>query len=84
MKWVVVDRPKEFRGRRIIEVSQVQGSAKRRASGFVNFVPAVAYHSYLALPAAFTQPGAHLLAEPCTFFGCSHYKDRLKLVNQVW
>ena len=30
----------------------------------VNFVAAVAYHSCLALPAAFTQPGAHLLAEP--------------------
>ena len=58
MKWVVVDRPKEFRGRRIIEVSQVQGSAKRRAASlFVSFVRAVAYHSYLALPAAFTQPG---------------------------
>ena len=46
MKWVVVDRPKEFRGRRIIEVSEiVQGSAERRAPGFVNFVLAVAYHS---------------------------------------
>ena len=31
----------------------------------VNFVPAVAYHFCLALPAAFTQPGALLLAEPC-------------------
>ena len=30
----------------------------------MNFVRAVAYRSYLALPAAFTQPGAHLLAEP--------------------
>ena len=32
----------------------------------VNFVPAVAYHICLALPAAFTQPGIHLLAEPCS------------------
>ena len=32
----------------------------------VNFVPAVAYHFCLYLPAAFTQPGDHLLAEPCT------------------
>ena len=32
----------------------------------MNLVPAVAYHFCLALPAAFTQPGAHLLAEPCT------------------
>ena len=32
----------------------------------MNFVPAVAYHFCLALPIAFTQPGALLLAEPCT------------------
>ena len=34
--------------------------------GLVNFVPAVAYHFSLASPAAFTQPGDRLLAEPCT------------------
>ena len=28
-------------------------------------VPVVAYHFCLALPAAITQPGDHLLAEPC-------------------
>ena len=33
--------------------------------GLVNFVPAVAYHFCPALPAAFTQPGDHLLAQPC-------------------
>ena len=32
----------------------------------MNFVPALAYHFCLSLPAGFTQPGAHLLAEPCT------------------
>ena len=32
----------------------------------VNFVTALAYHFCLALPTAFTQPGAHLSAEPCT------------------
>ena len=32
----------------------------------VNFVAALSYHSCLALPAAFTQPGDCLLAEPCT------------------
>ena len=42
-----------------------QGLAKRRSPGLVNFAAAVAYHFYLALPAAFTQPGEHLLAEPC-------------------
>ena len=31
----------------------------------VNVFPAVAYHFCLALPAAFTQPGAHFLPKPC-------------------
>ena len=31
----------------------------------MNFVTALAYHFCLALPATFTQPGDHLLAEPC-------------------
>ena len=43
----------------------VQSSAKRRRPGLVNFVSAVAYHSSLSLPAAFTQPGRSLLADPC-------------------
>ena len=43
----------------------VQGSAKRQNPGLVNFVPALSYHLSLALPAAFTQPGNRLLAEPC-------------------
>ena len=34
----------------------------------VKFVTAVTYHFCLALPAAFTQPGAHLLAVPCTSY----------------
>ena len=38
----------------------------RQSPGFVNFFPALAYHFCLALPAAFTQPGDHLLAEPCS------------------
>ena len=44
---------------------EIQGSAKRQSTGLVNFVTALAYHFYLALPASFTQPGDHLLAEPC-------------------
>ena len=39
---------------------------KKLVIGLVNFVPAVAYHFCLALPAAFTQPGDHFLAEVCT------------------
>ena len=35
----------------------------RRAPGLVNFVAAVAYYFCLALPAAFMQPGTHLLAK---------------------
>ena len=44
----------------------VQGSTYRRAPGLVNFVLALAYHFCLNLPAAFTQPRARLLVEPCT------------------
>ena len=46
--------------------NEIQGLAKKPAPGLVNFVPAAAYHFCLALPAEFTQPGDHLLAEPCT------------------
>ena len=45
----------------------VQSSAKRLWPGLVNFVSALAYHSCLSLPAAFTQPGRSLLADPCIF-----------------
>ena len=40
----------------------MQGLANRRSPDLVNFVTALAYHFCLALPAAFTQPGDHLLA----------------------
>ena len=43
----------------------VQGSAKSQAPGLVNFVPAVAYRICLSLPAALSQPGRSLLADPC-------------------
>ena len=49
----------------IILLLLLQGSAERWFPGLVNFVPAVAYHSCLAVLAAFTQPGARLLAWPC-------------------
>ena len=45
---------------------EVQGSTNRRAPGLVIFVPALANHFGLNLTAAFTQPGARLLVEPCT------------------
>ena len=48
-----------------LQALYVQGSAKKRSPSLVNIVAAVACHLRLALPAAFTQPGAHLLADPC-------------------
>ena len=45
----------------------LQESANPRAPGLVNFVAALAYHFCMALPAAFTQPGDRLLAEPCKY-----------------
>ena len=45
--------------------TKLQGSAKRLRPGLVNFVGAVAYHFFLSLPAAFTQPGRSFLADPC-------------------
>ena len=44
----------------------LQGSAKRRFPGCENFVPALAYHFCLALPAEFSQPGKRLFAGPCS------------------
>ena len=44
-----------------------QSPAKRLRPGLVNFVPAVAYHLYLNLLPAFTQPGRSLLDDPCTY-----------------
>ena len=43
----------------------IQGSTKRLRPGLVKFAPAVAYHFYLAMPGAFTQPGRSLLLGPC-------------------
>ena len=43
----------------------LQRSAKVDAPSLVNLIPAVAYHSCLNLPAAFTQPGASTLADLC-------------------
>ena len=43
----------------------IQRSAKVFVRGLVNFVLALAYHFCLNLPAAFTQPRARLLVEPC-------------------
>ena len=44
---------------------EIQGWTIRPSPGLVNFVPAVAYHFCLNLPAAFLQPGSRLIVEPC-------------------
>ena len=49
----------------VLYIQNVQGYTKRWSQGLVNFVSALAYHFCLALSAAFTQPGNHLLAKPC-------------------
>ena len=46
-------------------LSTVQGPAKKRFPGCDNFVLAVAYHFFLALPDKFSQPGNHSFAGPC-------------------
>ena len=51
-----------------MECLSLQGLAKRLSPVLVYFVPALAYHFCLALPAVFTQPGAHFRAEPCKDF----------------
>ena len=45
------------------EFWHTESSAKWQAQGLVNVVPAPAKNFYLALPAAFTQPGTRSLAE---------------------
>ena len=45
---------------------RLQGTTEMLWPGLVSFVPALAYHFCLALPAAFTQPGVRLSAGPCT------------------
>ena len=41
----------------------VQDYTNRQVPGLVNFVPALAYHYWLNLPASFKQPEARLLVE---------------------
>ena len=62
-----------------IRCERILGTAYRRSPGLVNFVDALAYHFCLAMPAAFTQLGNHLLAEPCTArVGCEAFHRIMK------
>ena len=51
---------------------------------FGEFVPSVAYHFYLNLPAAFSQPGNGLIVQPCTSFFCTltNSSDPLPFVSE--
>ena len=60
---------------RVAVLDVIQGSAKRLRPGLVNFLTAVAYHFYLALPAGFTKPGWSLLADPCTGNGLMDFHN---------
>ena len=55
-----------------LQLTTVQRSAKVGDPGLVNFITAVAYHFCPSLPAAFTQPGVHLSADPCSTLACLH------------
>ena len=56
----------------------------------VNFVSAVAYHFCLAVPAAFAQPGDHLLADLCMLssfafvFVAIHAFESIEEWNAEW
>ena len=48
--------------------------------GLVKFVPAVAYHLRLNLPAAFSQPGAHFLVPPSLYCPSLSYLQIVKML----
>ena len=51
--------------RQYLPLTQVQGISIKPFPNLVNFVPAVAYHFCLNLPAAFSQPGNGLVVQHC-------------------
>ena len=59
--------PRAQRGLTLYGREKEERSDKFGAAGLVNFIPAVAYHFCLNLPAAFTKPGALTLADLCTY-----------------
>ena len=59
---ISADLTKELQNPKWVVIFRMAG-LKRRSPGLVNCVPALAYYFCQGLPAAFTQPGDHLLAE---------------------
>ena len=60
---------------------EIQGWTIRPSPGLVNFVPAVAYHFCLNLPAAFLQPGNGLLEGLCRDWKSTLGHDRHYIAN---
>ena len=60
---------------------QYRAQLKKWSPGLVNFVTVLAYHFCLALPEAFTQPGDHLLAKPCSY---EYNRARRNICFQEW
>ena len=60
-------------------IINLQWSPKKWSPSLKNYVPAAAYHFYLALPANFSHPGALFLATP-VLHGCAAHKH---LINQL-
>ena len=66
--WSMTSAGTEKNPCRFLSCSQIQCSTLNPFLGLANFVPAVAYHCCLNVPAtAFSQPGNGLIAEPCSF-----------------
>ena len=58
--------PFQYLGIYIVSLCDIQGRTIKPLQGLVNFVPDVAYHFCLNVPAAFSQPGNGLIREPCS------------------
>ena len=61
----------------------VQGSPKECFPGFENFLTAVAYHFWLNLPRAFSQPGKHSFGDPCTRTCSSLWLPRERQTKEI-
>ena len=55
----------ESQQKSIRDIRDIKISPKECFPGLVNFVIAVAYHSCLNLPRAFSQPGKYSFGDPC-------------------
>ena len=61
--------------------TSIQSSEILFVPGLVNFLSIVACQFCLALPVAYTQPGTHLLADPCTFWFGDQGVNSIDIMN---